>query len=608
MAQSKELEISPGGNRRARKALPVDSSGNVYSGSADRVEDRRGGPLPAEPVRPQQEDEPTAWSAEDIVEAEIVDETGPQGSTDGSRERLRDRAREFFGAKTRANTDGREQQRRIDEERAASDDDGLDERERLLKLRAETKLAGEKYMETLRDSKLLVPGFNDQERGHEFNAMHEVYMQMMMQSCLKPLTRGVNPNSIIQAAGMMMAMRMLSPDFRNEMESYLQPFKAKIQERMDARTRTARAGAESSAEQYNLVIDLGTEVKLKRNPELADDEAFLAGRESKKHDRTDYMSKKWQDRMEKMEHRDRGSREMFTPESAAMTEVALMENAFWKMRDSEQDSKQIHTSYKAMRKRLRDQMDEDGLDRAEVVKRARMIIGERMKSEPELRLMFNGVAHGRIVKAPPHEERMAGTDRVRDVWTGEFEDHLGRRIPADGMFTLRPPMKADEHQVQLAETMKAAMLDGGQRGGRQALAGSMMGYMVGFAAKKQGLDTSGLDPVLQQRLDQSEIMLASMDIDGIPDEEQQRVYSNAYVDAVEQINKEDPEFEHDLKLALGEDWQGRMRHAVDHPEAFFAEQRMRPKPFRQGPGPSAQQEGHGTWEQRDRGADEYQPV
>ena len=608
MAQSKELEIGRGGNRRARKSLPVDSHGTVYSGTADRVEDRIGGPLPAEPVRPPQEAAPAAWPAEDIVDAEIVDETKPQSSADARRERLRDRAREFFGAKTRANTDGREQQRRIDEERAASGDDGLDERERLLKLRAETKLAGEKYMETLRDSKLLVPGFNDEERGHEFNAMHQVYMQMMMQSCLKPLTRGVNPNAIIQAAGMMVAMRMLSPDFKNEMDSNLQPFKAKIQERMDSRITMARAGAERSAEQYNRVVDLGTEAKLKRNPGLADDEAFLSGRESKKHDRTDYLSKKWQQRMEKMEHRDRGNREMFTPESAAMTEVALIENAFWKMRDSEQDSKQIHASYKAMRMRLRGQMDEDGLDRAEVVKRARMIIGERMESEPELRLMFNGVAHGRIVKAPPHEERMAGRDSVREVWTGEFNDHLGRRIPADGMFTLRQPMKADEHQVQLAETMKASMLDGVNRGDRQALAGSMMGYMLGFAAKKQGLDTSGLDLVLQQRLDQSESMLASMDIDGIPADEQQRVYSNAYVDAVEQINKENPEFEHELKLALGEDWQGRMRDAVDHPEVFFVEQRMRPKPFRQGPGPSAQQEGSGTWEQRDRGADDYQPV
>jgi hypothetical protein len=242
-----------------------------------------------------------------------------------------------------------------------------------------------------------------------------------------------------------------------------------------------------------------------------------------------------------------------------------------------------------------------------VVKRARTIIGERMESEPELRLMFNGVAHGRIVKAPPHEARLAGTDRVREVWTGEFDDHLGRRIPDEGMFTLRLPMEPDEHQVQLAETMKAAMLDGVQRGDGQALGGSVMGYMIGFAAKKQGLDTRGLPEDLQQRLDQSESMLASMEIDGLSDEEQQRVYSNAYVDAIEELNKQDPDFEHELKLALGEDWQDTMRAAVDDPATFLAAQRTRPQPFRQGPGPSARPGPEGQWS-RDRGAEDYQPA
>lgn len=580
-AQGNERGAGPGSRRRSRKALPVD-------------------PSRTDPTDP----------TEDIVDAEIVDETGSQEASGSARERLRDRAREFFGAKTRARTEDREKQRRIDEERASADEEGLEERERLLKLRSETKLAGEKYMASLRDSKILVPGFNDEEREREFDAMHQVYMQMMMQSCLKPLTRGVNPSAIIQAAGMMIAMRMLSADFRQEMDSYLSPLKDTVAQRMDARTRRIGVIAEDQAARGNESVDAGTAKQAQRRERagLPVDDAFIEGREAKKTSRGDYLSKKWQRRLEDLENRERGNREMFTPESAAMTEVALMENAFWKMRDPNQDSKQIHTSYMAMRKRLRDQMSQDGLERAEVVRRARMIIGERMESEPELRLLFNGLAHGRILKAPPHPERVAGTDRVREVWTGEFQDHLGHQIPAEGMFTLRQPMKPDEHQVQLAETMKAVMLDGVDRRDRQALAGSLMGYLIGFAAKKQGLDTRGLGSVLQQRFDQSENMLAAMDIDGISDQEQQRVYSNAYVDAVEQINKEDPDFEHELKLALGEDWEARMRDAIADPQAFFAEQRLRSKPFRQGPGPSAQRQGDGTRAHRDRWADDYQPA
>lgn len=594
MAQDKELELGPGGRRRSRKALPVDRFGTVYPDHSDYSE--------------------ATDRAEDIVDAEILAETGsPEGSQDSSgsqRERLKDRAREFFGAKTRARTEDRDKQRRIDEARAASDEEGLDERERLLTLRSETILAGEKYMASLRDSKILVPGFNDEGREREFDAMHQVYMQMMMQSCLKPLTRGVNPNSIIQAAGMMIAMRMLSPDFRKEMDSYLGPFRDTVTERMEARTRSMGVIAENRAANHNRLLDAHTQKEAQRRQRagLALGEEFIEGREAKKTSRGDYLSKKWQRRLDDLERRERGNREMFTPTSAAMTEVALMENAFWKMRDPSQDSKQIHASYKAMRKRLRDQMDADGVERTEVVRRARMIIGERMDSEPELRLMFNGLAHGRISKAPAHPERMAGTDRVREVWTGEFDDHLGHQIPAEGMFTLRQPMTADEHQVQLAETMKAAMLDGIHRCDPQALAGSVMGYMIGFAAKKQGLDTRGLPPVLQQRFDQSENMLAAMDIDAIPAEEQQRVYSNAYVDAVEQINKEDADFGHELKLALGEDWEARMRDAIEDPHAFFAEQRRRPKPFRQGPGPSARQETDQTRAHHDRGTDDYQPA
>ncbi|MDO5865114.1 MULTISPECIES: hypothetical protein [Paenarthrobacter] len=582
MGHDTEWEMGTGGRGRGRKALPVDPSSAVHSAYG------------------------TTGPEEDIVDAEIVDEPDGQDASSGQRERLRDRARGFFGAKTRERTEGRERQRDRDRERAASGDEGLDDRERLLKLRAETRLAGEAYMQTLRDSKLLVPGFNDEERAKEFDAMHAVYMQMMMQSCLRPLTRGVNPNSVIQAAGMMMAMRMLSPDFRKEMDSYLQPFKDKVQDRIDAKTRRIGERAERQAALAGDLVGGGAP---ETKEVVGNDEGKQSGKSGGRWgtSRDDFLSRRWRTRLEDLERRERGNRELFTPESAAMTEVALMENAFWKMRDPEQDAKQINASYKALRKRLRQQVEDDGLDRAEVVKRARTIIGERMESEPELRLMFNGVAHGRIVKAPPHEARLAGTDRVREVWTGEFDDHLGRRIPDEGMFTLRLPMEPDEHQVQLGETMKAAMLDGVQRGDRQALGGSVMGYMLGFAAKKQGLDTRGLPEDLQQRLDQSESMLASMYIDGLSDEEQQRVYSNAYVDAIEELNKEDPDFEHELKLALGEDWQDTMRAAVDDPATFLASQRTRPQPFRQGPGASARTGPEDQWS-RDRGAEDYQPA
>ncbi|MEU9167870.1 hypothetical protein AB0D34_08750 [Streptomyces sp. NPDC048420] len=528
----------------------------------------------------QRADEPqgTAYTYRDSpsdepIDAEVIDKRGSEDDgSHGWRERLRDRARGFFGAKTQARMADRERVHWIDVDRAEDEAEGLGQREQLLKLRAETRLAGEKYMASLRDSKLLVPGFNDEERTQELGVMHHVYMQMMMQSCLKPLARGVNANSVVQAVGMVMAMRMLAPDFKKEMGSYLRPFKGKIQERIDIRTRGMVASAESDiAHRQRIFKDVPSSARRER----------LIGST----DPRDHLTKKWRKRFDAMRHRERGHREMFTPDSAAMTEVALMENAFWKMREPGADAGLIRDSYQAMRKRLREQMSEDGLERQEVVHRARMIIGERMEYEPELRTMFNGVAHGRIVKAPAHEERIAGSDRLRTVWSGEFDDQLGQRLPEDGMFTLRRLMDADAHQVHLAETMKTSMLDALGRGDQEGYGGNMLGYLVGFAAQRQGLDTGGLPNMLQHRLDQSEVMIASMDIDGLPPEEQRRVYSNAYVDAMEAVNEKYPDLEAELKRSFGENWQQTLQTAVDDPGAFFEEQRLKPRSRPAGPSP-----------------------
>ncbi|MYR55232.1 hypothetical protein GTY54_02885 [Streptomyces sp. SID625] len=548
MAQRKELGRGPAGRPRAAKDLPLDDDRQ----QADEPQSS------AFTYRDSRSDEP--------IDAEVIDEPGPEDAV-GSRawrERLRDRARGFFGAKTQDRMADRERVRRVDVDRAEDEREGLNQREQLLKLRAETRLAGEKYMDSLRDSKLLVPGFNNEERMQELGVMHHVYMQMMMQSCLKPLSRGVNANSIIQAVGMVMAMRMLSPDFKREMDRYLQPLKDKIQERIDTRTRGMVASAKSDiARRRRIFRDVPSDARRER----------LIGST----DPRDHLTKKWRKRFDAMQHRERGHREMFTADSAAMTEVALMENAFWKMREPGADAGLIRDSYQAMRKRLHEQMSEDGLERQEVVRRARMIIGERMEYEPELRTMFNGVAHGRIVKASAHEERIAGSDRVRRVWSGEFDDHLGQHLPEDGMFTLRRPMDADAHQVQLAETMKTAMLHALDRGDQEVYGGNVLGYLVGFTAQKQGLDTSGLPDMLQHRLDQSEVMIASMDIDGLPPEEQQRVYSNAYVDAMEAVNEKYPDLEAELKRSLGENWQQTLQTAVDDPGAFFEKQRLKPR-------------------------------
>jgi len=205
---------------------------------------------------------------------------------------------------------------------------------------------------------------------------------------------------------------------------------------------------------------------------------------------------------------------------------------------------------------------------------------------------------------------MAGTGRVHEVWTGEFDDQFGQRIPDDGMFTLRRPMDADTHQAQLSETMATSMLDGLQHDEQQAYAGSVMGYLVGFAAKKEGLDTRGLPTVLQQRLDQSESMLASMDIDGLPAEKQQEVYSNAFTDAMEEVANQHPGVEQTLMLSFGHDWQSTLQAAVDNPVRFVHEQRTKPRVYHAGPEHTTRQNTGFDWGYSARQADagDHQPA
>lgn len=555
-------------------------TGPAVSGRARKILPGQGGPREErEPIEEPVYAAPTRGE-EDIVDAEIVENEVPSGS----RERLRDGARSFFGGAQRW-ADERTARRRAEQARIDDDSEDMSERDRLLRLRAGVRQAGEQYMASLRDSKLLVPGFSEEEQQEEFNVMHRVYMQMMMHGCIRPLSRGVNPNSIIQSVGMMMTMRMLSPDFKREMDQYAQPLKDKVRERIDARTRSVGQSAQERADEHSLMdrrIGLREEAlqrRLAEDPGLAGDPAFQeemaqhkrqeAKREGKTRDRGDYLSKKWQRRLHNMERRGRGNREMFTPESAAMTEVALMENAFWKMRDGG-DVDEIDASYRAMRSRLRGQMEDDGLSREEVVKRARMIIGERMEAEPELRLMFNGVAHGRIRKAPAHMERMGGSDRVREVWTGEFEDNLGQQIKKDGMFTLRRPMTAATHQAQMGTTMKDSMLRALHSDDPNAYGASVLGYLGGFAHRRDGGSKEGLPPVLAGPIDQSETMQAAMAIDGLDDDQAQMVYSNAFTDAMEAVAEAHPGIDGELKRSFGDDWQRTLQSAVDDPRAFYA--------------------------------------
>ncbi|BAS11891.1 hypothetical protein AHiyo8_01940 [Arthrobacter sp. Hiyo8] len=86
------------------------------------------------------------------------------------------------------------------------------------------------------------------------------------------------------------------------------------------------------------------------------------------------MSKRWQKRYDDLKFRERGHREMFTPRSAGMTEVALTENAFAALRQPGAQAEEIMESYNTMISRLYRQCEEDGLTREEVAESSRVVL------------------------------------------------------------------------------------------------------------------------------------------------------------------------------------------------------------------------------------------
>lgn len=438
--------------------------------------------------------------------------------------------------------DGRSDQEHPGETQAERD------RRWLRDMRAGLRDADRQYMDSLRASHIVVPGYGEDQKLREVDALQKVHTRMMMQMCMMPLQRGVSVNSVVQAATTMSALMVLSPAMRAEAGEKAVEVRDYVREKADERTRKHADKVQGKAARGELTA----QGIASTDPE-------------------DHLSKRWRKRIEDLDRRQRGNREMFTLETAAMTEVGLMDSAYWRMREPGTDPDEVHSSYRSMRRLLHEQMADDGLDRAEVIARARVIIGQRMDVEPEVRTMFNGMAHGRMQKSGPHTVRLPNSDRTVQAWTGEFEDHLGHALPDDGVFVLRKPQNADEHQVRLAQTMSRSIADSLDRGDARDLQSDLYCYPVAFAAQQHGLSTEDLPTGMQHRVNQAQTMIATMASDGLSPDQQREAFSNAYVDAVNEVMTSTPDFEQRLGVTLGHGWDetlARMQRAAQEPAAF----------------------------------------
>ncbi|MFB6724930.1 hypothetical protein ACFCV3_32435 [Kribbella sp. NPDC056345] len=530
-------------NSRGRKALPI--SGKLVFDPAKRRHWRTG----------DQQQEP--------IDAEWwEDEPSGQNGTGGSGWQDRwDRTRDFFSTRERRREEEQVRRREADREQTNATAD-LTDREQLKLLRENVRDAGTRYMESLRASKILVRGFNDDERVEKLSAMHRVHAETMVMAAMRPLNEGVSAASVVRVMSTMAAMYLMSPTFRHIVKERLEPVSTAIQQRIDAK-------AESK---MNWAQQLASGHEAERRGSRPDTDSVDPG---------GYLSKKWQKRYADLQFRERGHREMFTPRSAGMTEMALTENAFAALRQPGADTETIMASYTTMIARLYRQAEEDGISREEVTEASRVVLGQRIREDPRVQVMVNGFAHGQWHMSPPHEERIAGTDKMQTVWRGDFVDctgwpvdptryeDAGSRQGVLGAFTLRPQMGHAEHRDRMSETMAMTMSHAAARGDMEAFNQDLAGYMLGCVARAQKVDGQGMPGALPDRLFQSRTMQAAMAADSVSEKDQRLLYSNAYADALEAVDASFPEFAQQWAQRYGQNWQQFIAHVGNDPAEAY---------------------------------------
>jgi len=405
-------------------------------------------------------------------------------------------------------------------------------------LKAAVTAAGKSYMADFVRADLLKKGKTQEQRRAELSGIHKSYVSMMVLSCLQPLGEGINAQSVLSMVGMGTAMWMLSPNFRTQVGHFRDQMKDAVTAKIEERRESG----------LDKVISTAAKKGADGKP----------------------LSQRWQDRLDRAERAKRGGREAYTAQSAGMTEVALGESAYQAMRQEGADVDAILTSYKSFMGTLYEQAHEDGIDAEEIARASRVIIGLRMVEEPELAAVFGELGHGQFAKSAPREVRISGTGEIRHVWSGEFESRLGQKIEA-GSFEPRLPMDAAKHQAAIAETMAGDMIALTAQGGADGLNTGVVSYAAawGLRARPDFDALSSANTPLGERLRASSLMLASMHADGISPEEQQRIYSNAYVDAMETISARYPEVEEEWGAKFGTNWRENMRSFVGDPHSFM---------------------------------------
>lgn len=412
-------------------------------------------------------------------------------------------------------------------------------------LRTNIDRSGKVFMDevvnqTADDAHKAIDKVRRQELYDNMSSKHKMYTMMMGMSCLSGLRNGITPSAIMRSATMAGTMWVCSPNFRNVVGGMVGPKLEPMQEKL-------KAGLD------------------KRVENRKQKERKKVGKKVDKADAKDKpLSKRWEKRMEKSMRNTEG-RMPFSVQSAAMTEVAMNEGFFKAARKPGANVDSLRDTHRFVMEKLYTEAASDGVSPDSISRASRTLIGHQVQDNPLYAAMYGELAHGSFERSPAKTVRIEGTDQTAEMWNGDFNNDFGQKVTS-GSFSVRGPMDSTEHQSRIAQTIAGDMLSTKNVTDFNA---SMMGYGLGMKMEIDPEERDQLRPEVASRMDRSDLFHNAMRVDGIETEEMEKVYSNAYLDALDIVRSRNPELENDWTERYGAGWQERFHEFMDDPQGFM---------------------------------------
>ncbi|MEV2278306.1 hypothetical protein AB0I72_22240 [Nocardiopsis sp. NPDC049922] len=478
------------------------------------------------------------YRAPDPVEDTADTEARDVGKETGRQRRARHRANSPRAQRERYDRELADKQRQARRDAAGHDGDPL------ARLRLETQHAQDEFVRHLRTSRIASPGASRSDQGRQLNDLHRAYVQQMVIQCLEPLKGGLTAQNVLTTVGMGTAMWLLSPNVRAVTGEYAGQMATAIGGQARREARITAKGEKSRAKEAQHHDRTGEGREGMRGP-------------------SGWMHRR---RLERLERLERGGRDLFTEHSAALAHVGIAQNAYDEMRRPGADRNLVRRNYESALGALYDCVDEDGLDREEVARDMRGIVGQLIERDPEQAAVFAELGHGRFVRSEPTTVVDEDTKQTRKVWEGDYVDAHNGDLITGGTFSLREPMGTDEHRAELARTMYAELTSTRSPAEFKAV---LEQYVVGSKTLHHPEVVEQIaDPSARARLNRARTMFASMRGDGISERDQKLVYVGGFVESLQAMERTHPQKVAQWRQSLGPEWEQRMRDLISANSGF----------------------------------------